>query len=204
MRDEDWDSDAEEAGAGQWVKGEWQPIVKKKERWWERAKRSRSKTDHATEKHEHNSNSTKSSGAEATQVIVPALPDRSQQIDVGVKMAEDASSSVISVDKGNSTGGGEGGGGYKSGFEVFAEGAIVVGDDLEILLKDVNDDELADGITPHHTQFLHTVILFILWDSMLEPSLSSLLGTEVNRYCRCCACCVLVHWSQRRKLMSRP
>ena len=32
--DADWDSEAEDAGGGEWVKGEWVPIVKKKEKWW--------------------------------------------------------------------------------------------------------------------------------------------------------------------------
>ena len=32
--DEDWDSDAEEAGGGHWQKGEWIPIRKKKNKWW--------------------------------------------------------------------------------------------------------------------------------------------------------------------------
>ena len=33
--DEDWDSEAEDAGGGEWVKGKWIPLNKKKERWWE-------------------------------------------------------------------------------------------------------------------------------------------------------------------------
>ena len=33
--DEDWDSEAENAGGGSWVKGEWVPVIKKKEKWWE-------------------------------------------------------------------------------------------------------------------------------------------------------------------------
>jgi hypothetical protein len=38
LKDEDWDSDAENAGGGSWVKGEWVPEVKKKEKWWEKGK----------------------------------------------------------------------------------------------------------------------------------------------------------------------
>ena len=34
LPDADWDSDAEEAGGGEWVKGEWHPIRKKKEQWY--------------------------------------------------------------------------------------------------------------------------------------------------------------------------
>jgi hypothetical protein len=33
--DEDWDSEAEDAGGGEWVKGKWIPLNKKKDRWWE-------------------------------------------------------------------------------------------------------------------------------------------------------------------------
>lgn len=39
MKDEDWDSDADDAGGGSWVKGEWVPIIKKKEKWWDRDSR---------------------------------------------------------------------------------------------------------------------------------------------------------------------
>ena len=39
LKDEDWDSDADEAGGGTWVKGEWVPLVKKKEKWWDRESR---------------------------------------------------------------------------------------------------------------------------------------------------------------------
>lgn len=34
--DAEWDSDAEGAAGGSWVKGEWVPVVKKKARWWEK------------------------------------------------------------------------------------------------------------------------------------------------------------------------
>eukprot|EP00605_Chrysophyceae_sp_TOSAG23-4_P001653 GSChrysophyteH1.ASY1.ANO1.1814.1 assembled CDS len=35
LKDTDWDSDADEAGGGEWGSdGEWKPVRKKKERWW--------------------------------------------------------------------------------------------------------------------------------------------------------------------------
>ena len=36
IKDEDWDSEADTAVGGSWVKGEWVPIIHKKERWWEK------------------------------------------------------------------------------------------------------------------------------------------------------------------------
>lgn len=38
LRDEEWDSDADDAGDGEWVKGKWVPIVKKSKNWWEKHK----------------------------------------------------------------------------------------------------------------------------------------------------------------------
>lgn len=35
LNQEDWDSDADDGGDGEWVKGEWIGKVKKKSRWWE-------------------------------------------------------------------------------------------------------------------------------------------------------------------------
>jgi ankyrin repeat protein len=35
LQQEDWDSDAEDGGDGEWVKGKWVGKVKKKSRWWE-------------------------------------------------------------------------------------------------------------------------------------------------------------------------
>ena len=34
LKDEDWDSDADEAVGGQWVKGEWVPIKHKRDNWY--------------------------------------------------------------------------------------------------------------------------------------------------------------------------
>ena len=39
IKDEDWDSDAEDAGGGRWEKGKWVPDKKKRERWWEKRKK---------------------------------------------------------------------------------------------------------------------------------------------------------------------
>ena len=37
IADEDWDSDAEDAGDGYWHKGEWVGVSKKKDKWWEKS-----------------------------------------------------------------------------------------------------------------------------------------------------------------------
>jgi len=45
--DVDWDSEADEAGGGEFVKGQWVPMVKKKEKWWLREPKKGSKEEAA-------------------------------------------------------------------------------------------------------------------------------------------------------------
>jgi ankyrin repeat protein len=41
--EKEWDSDGEEAGGGDWVKGKWVPVVTTKIRWWERGTKKKKK-----------------------------------------------------------------------------------------------------------------------------------------------------------------
>jgi ankyrin repeat protein len=41
LTDADWDSDADDAGTGHWHKGEWVPLQRKTEKWWDKEERKK-------------------------------------------------------------------------------------------------------------------------------------------------------------------
>lgn len=79
--DEDWDSEAEGAGGGSFIKGEWVPIVKKKERWWEgRNKQSAADSSNKGKKRQ-TGKITEGGGGEAEEGALLAL-ENGETVDI--------------------------------------------------------------------------------------------------------------------------